>query len=68
MGIYENGPLVKRSRRRPLTPETGVRFPYGSPKDIKRKLDYILVGVYYNDGPPVPISNTVVKFIRADNT
>ncbi len=27
----ENGPLVKRSRRRPLTPETGVRFPDGSP-------------------------------------
>ena len=26
------GPLVKRSRRRPLTAKTGVRFPYGSPK------------------------------------
>ncbi len=23
-----NGSLVKRSRRRPLTAETGVRFPY----------------------------------------
>ena len=23
------GPLVKRLRRRPLTAETGVRFPYG---------------------------------------
>ena len=26
-----NGPLVKRLRRRPLTPQTGVRFPHGSP-------------------------------------
>ena len=25
------GPLVKRSRRRPLTPQTGVRFSHGSP-------------------------------------
>ena len=24
-----HGPLVKRLRRRPLTAETGVRFPYG---------------------------------------
>ena len=29
---------------------------------------YILVGVYYNEGPPVPIPNTVVKLIRAENT
>ena len=46
----------------------GFDSPTGHQKDIKRKLDYILVGVYYNDGPPVPISNTVVKFICADNT
>ena len=26
------GPLVKRSRRRPLTPQTGVRFSHGSPR------------------------------------
>ena len=26
-----SGPLVKRLRRRPLTPQTWVRFPYGSP-------------------------------------
>ena len=26
-----NGPLVKRLRRRPLTPQTGVRFSHGSP-------------------------------------
>ena len=31
-----NGPLVKRLRRRPLTPQTWVRFPYGSP--LKNKL------------------------------
>ena len=27
--IITNGPLVKRLRRRPLTAESGVRFPYG---------------------------------------
>ena len=27
-----------------------------------------LVGVYYDEGPPVPIPNTVVKLIRAENT
>lgn len=26
--MKENGSLVKRLRRRPLTAETGVRFPY----------------------------------------
>ena len=29
-----HGSLVKRSRHRPLTPKTGVRFPYESPPDI----------------------------------
>ena len=27
-----------------------------------------LVGVYDDEGPPVPIPNTVVKLTRADNT
>ena len=27
-----------------------------------------IVGVYYAEGPPVPIPNTVVKLTRADNT
>ena len=29
---YHFGPLVKRSRHRPFTAVTGVRFPHGSPK------------------------------------
>ena len=28
---YHNGPVVKRSRHRPFTAVTGVRFPHGSP-------------------------------------
>ena len=28
----DDGPLVKRLRRGPLTPQTWVRFPHGSPK------------------------------------
>ena len=66
-------------RLRPLTPATRVRISYGSPKDHNdRNVDEdrqdILrvavyeVGVYDDEGPPVPIPNTVVKLIRADNT
>ena len=28
---FDDGPLVKRLRRGPLTPQTWVRFPHGSP-------------------------------------
>ena len=31
-------------------------------------LHYSLVGVDYNEGPPVPIPNTVVKLICAEDT
>ena len=32
------------------------------------KQSFSLVGVYYDEGPPVPIPNTVVKLIRAEDT
>ena len=28
----------------------------------------VTVGVYYVEGPPVPIPNTVVKLMRAENS
>ena len=28
----------------------------------------LIVGVYYSEGPPVPIPNTVVKLVCAENT
>ena len=31
-------------------------------------LSHFLVGAYDDEGPPVPIPNTVVKLIRAENT
>ena len=72
------GPLVKRLRLRPLTPATGVRVPYGSPKTRIKKLlkayalTYISLiyidGVNYDEVPPVPIPNTEVKLISAENT
>ena len=34
----DDGPLVKRLRRRPLTPQTWVRFPYGSPLENKLRI------------------------------
>ena len=42
------GPLVKRSRRRPLTPQTGVRFSHGSPEKGRR-----------NRGPYAPLAQLV---------
>ena len=30
--------------------------------------NHLRVGVFNDEGPPVPIPNTVVKLIRADNT
>ena len=33
-----------------------------------RATSVFAVGVYGNEGPPVPIPNTVVKLICADNT
>ena len=34
----------------------------------KRKWPLNTVGVYYAEGPPVPIPNTVVKLMRAKNS
>ena len=57
-------------RLRPLTPATAVRIRYGSPKRKKYGKHRIpnRVGVDSEEGPPVPIPNTVVKLIRAENT
>ena len=64
------GSLVKRLRHRPLTPKTGVRFPYESPLIGTPERFYIplAVGIGNDEGPPVPIPNTEVKLIRAENT
>ena len=67
-----DGPLVKRLRQRPLTPLTWVRFPYGSPFSLilypYAQQKRFIVGVDCNEVPPVPIPNTEVKLICADNT
>ena len=63
-------------RLRPLTPATRVRISYGSPKTKTEETPRVIyavkssitVGVYDDEGPPVPIPNTVVKLIRAENT
>ena len=63
-------------RLRPLTPATWVRIPYGSPITnnlmliymIKRVKLFYIVGVDCDEGPPVPIPNTVVKLNSAENT
>ena len=35
---------------------------------LKLTLEHITVGIDNDEGPPVPIPNTVVKLIRAENT
>ena len=42
-GLSESklGPLVKRLRHRPFTAVTGVRFPYGSPKQNANSREWI---------------------------
>ena len=69
-------------RLRPLTPATWVRIPYGSPIGPKAVRiictafstiivtdNYsVAVGVYGDEGTPVPIPNTEVKLICAENT
>ena len=57
-------------RLRPLTPATAVRIRYGSPKRKKYGKHRIpnRVGVDSEEGPPVPIPNTVVKLFSAENT
>ena len=67
-------PIVARwssgLRLRPLTPATAVRIRYGSPKRKKYGKHRIAnrVGVDSEEGPPVPIPNTVVKLFSAENT
>ena len=71
-----DGPLVKR----PKTPASHagntssnlVRVTKdqngGNSEGIYAVQSSITVGVYDDEGPPVPIPNTVVKLIRAENT
>ena len=67
-------PIVARwssgLRLRPLTPATAVRIRYGSPKRKKYGKHRIpnRVGVDSEEGPPVPIPNTVVKLTGAEDT
>ena len=63
-----NGPLVKWSRRGPLTPQTGVRLSHGSPQLPLEVEEQNTVGAFNGEGPPVPIPNTEVKLTCADDT
>ena len=62
------GPMVKWSRRGPLTPQTGVRLSHGSPQLPLEVEEQNTVGAFNGEGPPVPIPNTEVKLASAENT
>ena len=75
--VYQHGPLVKR----PKTPASHagntssnlVRVTTDQTEETPRVKGSCAVrsnqvGAYDDEGPPVPIPNTVVKLIRAENT
>ena len=71
--VYQNGPLVKR----PKTPASHAGNTSSNLVRVTNDLRVnkrdtvkrsIAVGVNDDEGPPVPIPNTVVKLIRAENT
>ena len=71
--VYQYGPLVKR----PKTPASHAGNTSSNLVRVTNDLrvnkrdtvkSSIAVGVYDDEGPPVPIPNTVVKLIRAENT
>ena len=75
--VYQHGPLVKW----PKTPASHAGNTSSNlvrvTKSITEKSDGYMrdtvqavstVGAYDDEGPPVPIPNTVVKLIRAENT
>ena len=48
--------------------KTSVLYSLSHLRDESKRTAFFKVGVYYNEGPPVPIPNTVVKLISAENT
>ena len=64
----EYGSMVKRLRLRPLTAATGVRFSHGSPMRNDQLRFSGKVGTNGYEVPPVPIPNTEVKLIHAEDT
>ena len=72
--VYQHGPLVKR----PKTPASHagntssnlvrVTNDQSWSKTERYCEEQYRVGAYDDEGPPVPIPNTVVKLIRAENT
>ena len=65
-GVPDTARWSSGLRLRPLTPATRVRISYGSPLWATKEKK--IVGVYSDEGPPVPIPNTAVKLISAENT
>ena len=58
---FENGLMVKRLRRRPLTAETGVRFPMGLPK---RKDRFFTCPFFLVFSPGIAQARTARLFAR----
>ena len=56
-----HGPLVKRSRHRPLTPVTRVRFPHGSP--FTHRLVYITLRSHLFPSRTQKLSSAVPKIL-----
>ena len=71
--VYQYGPLVKRPKAPAShagnTSSNLVRVTNDLRVNKRDTVKHsIAVGVNDDEGPPVPIPNTVVKLIRAENT
>ena len=57
--VHQSGPMVKW----PKTPASHAGNEGSNPSRVTN-----ICGVYYDGDPPVPIPNTVVKPVRAEDT
>ena len=57
--VHQSGPMVKW----PKTPASHAGNEGSNPSRVTN-----IVGVYYSEDPPVPIPNTVVKLVCAEDT
>ena len=65
----ENGEILHPFGRKVSQKSLTIGMEYGIMPTVERlSFQCVVVGIDCDEGPPVPIPNTEVKLIRADNT
>ena len=71
MGVrkWRTGKFFIRLARKVFQKSLTIGMEYGIMPTVERlSFQCVVVGIDCDEGPPVPIPNTEVKLIRADNT